>query len=334
MYSEKKGLHARQRAHTEGNLRTIAVDVTNKCNMNCAHCYAEPFSKVEPVPEEHLAPFFDEAYDLGVFHYVLQGGEAITDMDRLERIIGMTRPEESYLNLVSNGWEMTRDIVRLLRTLNVDKITMSLDSGIPEDHDVNRRPGSFERVVQAVEDILAEGLLAGISTVVTRRSLYEEGFKRVLAYCDSKRIRLDVQIAMPVGKLEGCKDLLMRPQDSQHILDLRNSYPPLANGQDFIKRDVYCGGDTTKCPAGRDFMSITADGHILPCNFCQYSLGRIPDTTLGKARRSIMQSRWFQGEHPLCLLGEDEEFYSLYAEPHVGAPKPLDAYSVFDLRRD
>lgn len=30
-------------------MRTVAIDVTPKCNMKCEHCYAEPFAHVEPV---------------------------------------------------------------------------------------------------------------------------------------------------------------------------------------------------------------------------------------------------------------------------------------------
>jgi MoaA/NifB/PqqE/SkfB family radical SAM enzyme len=215
----------------------------------------------------------------------------------------------------------------------VDKVTISIDSGIPEEHDANRRPGAFDRAVRAVDIVMAAGLLASVSTVVTRHSLYAEGFRRIRDFADTRRIRLDVQIAMPVGKLEGRRELLMQPEDSRHIHAMRTAYPLLPNGQEFIKRDVYNSGDTPQCPAGRDFMSLTSDGHILPCIFCQYSLGRLPETTLAQARRDIMQSPWFQGTHPRCLLGEDETFYERYAAPYLGVAKPLDAYTVFHLRR-
>ena len=103
MYSEKPLLHERQRRHRPGALRTLSVDVTPACNMECSHCYAETFSKVEPVALDLLAVTLGEACDLGVFHFVFQGGEPIVAPARLEAIIGMCRPEQSYLNVVSNG---------------------------------------------------------------------------------------------------------------------------------------------------------------------------------------------------------------------------------------
>ena len=36
MYSQKPLLHKKQREY-KGGLRTLSIDVTNECNMNCAH---------------------------------------------------------------------------------------------------------------------------------------------------------------------------------------------------------------------------------------------------------------------------------------------------------
>ena len=136
MYSEKPWLWRRQSHHRLGSLRTISLDVTARCNMNCPRCYASTFRAAKPVGLDILRQFFDEAYELGVFHYVLQGGEPITDMPRLEAILQMCHPNESYINVVSNGWAMTIDRIRKLKCLKVDKIAYSLDSGIAGEQDL------------------------------------------------------------------------------------------------------------------------------------------------------------------------------------------------------
>ena len=338
MYSEKPKLHERQRLHEPGSLRSISLDVTPRCNMNCPHCYAATFSQVKPIELDILERALDEAYELGVFHYVLQGGEPITDAHRLEAILRMCHPDETYINIVSNGWRMTRDRILWLRDLKVDKICFSLDSGIEEEHDANRRPGSYRRVLEAIDHVLDVGFIASISVIVTHHSLYSPGFKKAYEYAKSKGVRMDVQIAEPVGKWDGKKEYLMTPEDSEYIKQLQLNSPILANGQRMIKRDIFTddvyAGEKDHCPAGIDFMALTPDGQLLPCNFLQFSLGNIRDKTITEMRNALLTSSWFDGKHPICLCGEDQEFIDTFIMPYVGQPKPLDAYKIFNLKED
>jgi len=130
MYGLKTKLHEREKAYRSGNLRSIALDVTNKCNMNCRFCYADTFARKEPISLDILKKALDEAYEMGVCHYILQGGEVFADYERLKKIMAMIHPDETYINIVSNGWGVTKDNVAELKELQADKITFSLDSGI------------------------------------------------------------------------------------------------------------------------------------------------------------------------------------------------------------
>lgn len=332
MYSDKPKLHDRQKNYRKGSLRTLSLDVTSRCNMNCPRCYASTFRDAEPVGLDILRRAFDEAYELGVFHYVLQGGEPITNMPRLESILQMCHPEETYINVVSNGWAMTIDRIRKLKRLKVDKIAYSLDSGIAGEHDLNRGRGSYKRVLKAIDDTLSESLLTSISTVVTHSSLYSESFMSTYRYALGKNIRLDAQIVEPVGELDGQLVDLMTEADSGFLKLLQKSCPVLPNGQKMINRDIY-SEDRDHCPAGTEFMAISADGQILPCNFLQFSLGNIKDKTIEEARKDLLASKWFDGEHSSCLIGENRDFIREFVSPYVGVVKPLDAYKVFGLAK-
>jgi MoaA/NifB/PqqE/SkfB family radical SAM enzyme len=330
MYSEKPLLHERQSHHVPGNLRTVAVDVTSRCNMSCDHCYAETFNKVAELDLETWHKVADELYEMGVFHYVIQGGEPTVTRDRLAALVSMIRPDETYINVVSNGWTMTPEMAHWLRQIKVDKVTFSMDSGIPEEHDQNRLPGSFVRVVAAVDLVLTEGLFSSVSTVVTHSNLHGEGFQKVLEFAKSRGIRVDIQIAEPVGKWDGIKEDLITPEDADYIKHLRDTMGQADNGQPMINRDTYCG-DNDHCPAGTEFMSISANGELLSCNFLQFSLGNVRDGSIAQKRRDLLTCSWFDNSHRTCICGEDDEFIDRFIVPFKEEAKPLDAYSVFDL---
>lgn len=85
MYDLKTKLHEREKAYQSGNLKTIALDVTNKCNMHCKFCYAETFVQKKPIELNILQKALEEAYNMGVCHYILQGGEVLADYERLKK---------------------------------------------------------------------------------------------------------------------------------------------------------------------------------------------------------------------------------------------------------
>ncbi|MEX0776087.1 MAG: radical SAM protein [Phycisphaeraceae bacterium] len=330
MFADKPGLHTRMKAHQPDSLRTLALDVTPRCNMACPHCYAVTFEQVQPVELDVLATALDEAYHLGVYHYVLQGGEPIADPHRLEHILAAVHPEETYLNVVSNGWAMTRERIAWLKARHVDKVTFSLDSGLADEHDRSRGKGSYQRTMAAIDHVLESGLLCSISTVVTHESLYSAGFRLAYAYAKAKGIRIDIQIAEPVGRWDGRRELLITPEDAAYIKQLQQSCPTLPNGLRMVNRDIF-SGPCDHCPAGVEFMAITADGQFLPCNFLQFSLGNIRDRSLGEMRDALIQNDWFQGKVDRCLCGEHQGFIDQFIMPHIDRPKPLDAWSVFGL---
>lgn len=330
MYKLKTKLHEREKNYKPGDLKSIALDVTNKCNMNCRFCYAETFVGKSPVPLDILKKALEEAYDMGVCHYILQGGEVLADYERLKQIIEMIHPDETYINIVSNGWGMTREKIEELREMQVDKITFSLDSGIEAEHDENRQPGGYQRVLAAIDMVKEAGLLSGISTVVTHESLHGEGFKKAYEIAKEKGIRFDVQIAEPVGKWDGNKECLITKEDAAYLYDLYRHSPIMENGQTMVKRDLY-RGEKVCCPAGTEFMAITVDGNFMPCNFIQATLGNIKDKSLKEMRMDLLKSEWFCKEYPYCILGECNEYFEEVVEKYRDADKPLNAYEVFEL---
>ena len=148
---------------------------------------------------------------------------------------------------------------------------------------------------------------------------------------------MDIQIAEPIGKWDGKKEYLMTPEDSKYIKQLQLNSPVLPDGQRMITRDIFTNdiyaGEKDHCLAGTEFMGLTPDGQLLPCNFLQFSLGNIRDRMITEMRDALLTNSWFRDAQPKCLCGEDREFIDRFIMPYVGQPKPLDAYRIFDLEK-
>lgn len=201
-------------------MRAVDMMVTGKCNFSCIHCYASNWREQDLIPLPVLKKGIDELISLGVFHFTLQGGEPLVDIPRLKEIIKMCRPQASYISITTNGWLLTPDVIADLKECGVDKFGISLDSGLPEEHDKSRNTAqSFSRAVKALEDVRSAGLHTGISTCISHQNLHSEGMKALFRYARDKKHRINIIPACPSGKLEGQREILFTEEDSEFILN-------------------------------------------------------------------------------------------------------------------
>ena len=62
--------------------RGIDMNLNNACNLRCKHCFTEsPIGKhvKDYLPKEKIAEIADQADELGIFEWDLQGGELYSD---------------------------------------------------------------------------------------------------------------------------------------------------------------------------------------------------------------------------------------------------------------
>ncbi len=144
----------------EPSLRYLELQITDRCNLRCGHCYigegrGEELSvgQVEKVLRE-----FEQMQGLRV---LITGGEPLLH-GRFDDINGMLPLFSVRKVLFTNGLLIGR---RMLAGLNVDEVQVSID-GLERAHDALRGRGSFRHAVKAVETAAEAGMDISVSTMV------------------------------------------------------------------------------------------------------------------------------------------------------------------------
>ncbi len=124
--------------------------VTNRCNLNCKHCYMSSGSPLsnELSTEEKLSVLriFSEIHPAGKVTF--SGGEALTCND--SRVLLETSHELGLrTELYTNGTLISEDSVKWLMGL-VDVLQISLDGATASVNDAIRGRGTFDRIVKAI----------------------------------------------------------------------------------------------------------------------------------------------------------------------------------------
>ncbi|MBU7024023.1 MAG: radical SAM protein, partial [Theionarchaea archaeon] len=125
----------------------VIWDVTNRCNLNCRHCYveAEPAKVEEPTTQQAMA-IIDQLAKAKVFRVSFSGGEPLlrNDIFDLIRYAAQFFPVE----LATNGMLVHEDTAKALKSSGIAMVQLSLD-GLEAAHDyLRRKKGAFQKVLE------------------------------------------------------------------------------------------------------------------------------------------------------------------------------------------
>ncbi|HEX6864340.1 MAG TPA: radical SAM protein [Thermoanaerobaculia bacterium] len=153
----------------ENLLFSVLVELTYRCNLDCFFCYNDLGLRGEPLSTEQYLRFFEDLRDLQVLNLTLSGGEPLAHPDFLK--LGARARELGFVVRVkSNGHALRGEMARRLRD-EVDPflVEVSLHGATAATHDRQTRvPGSFERLLANVREVLELGLRVKVNSTLTR----------------------------------------------------------------------------------------------------------------------------------------------------------------------
>ena len=296
------------------------------CNLTCEHCSVKRFQGKENKRSftlDDVRNLSKQADELGLARFVITGGEPLVfkDFDELVKAID---PQKFYLNCDSNGWLLTEEKAKHLKSIGVDRIQLSIDSLDAKNHDLFRnKEGSHERAMKAVDIVKDAGLGIFIQTVVTKQRLYSEEFIEFVEYFNKKDVGVFVSYAKPVGCWEGNYDVLVNREDMKYMEELGKKHKVFTH-----LTSAY--GLNMGCIAVKGMISVTQYGDVLPCPYIHISIGNVFEEPLKDILKRGKDIKFF-GEHvDTCLIAEDRNFIDNYiAKKIYGKPVPVSCSEVF-----
>jgi len=103
---------------------------TRRCNLSCSYCNEyDDFS--DPVDTAEMFRRIDKLAELGTTIITASGGEPLLHPE-LPAIIGRVRSHGIMATLITNGFPLTRKIIRDLNRAGLDYVQISIDNVIPD----------------------------------------------------------------------------------------------------------------------------------------------------------------------------------------------------------
>jgi MoaA/NifB/PqqE/SkfB family radical SAM enzyme len=324
-YVYEKILKYEDKANKGESIAILQFQYDYTCNFKCDHC---SILKFQGKKEKRCFTINDvrelsrQADEMGLAHIVITGGEPLLFPD-FDQIVEAIDPQKFYITSDTNGWLLDEKRAKHLKRIGLDKIQLSLDSLIAEEHDAFRHAkGSHERALRAIDAAKKAGLNIIIATVVTKQRIRSQEFVDFLEFAKKNEVPVFVTFAKPVGSWEGNHDILINREDYAYEKELETKY-------NLFTHMTPAYGFDLGCIAVKRMVSITKHGDIMPCPYIHASLGNFFDEPLQKIIERGMQIKPFSEHTDTCLIAIDQNFIEKYESRINGKPLPVQWEEVF-----
>ena len=193
----------------------IVVELTNRCNLRCLHCFDKRHSAEGDLKLEIMEKILLDAKLLGFDYLSFTGGEP-TMHPEFSEILAMVSGAGYRFGFVTNGWNFAEIYGKILPwRAGLSVITFSLDGALEETHDLLRGKGSYRRVMKAVSICVLKDISFTFNTVITRHNCSElEEMAELAAKLGSQGVRFGSLLPTLRTAKEG---LVLSPEEQKEL---------------------------------------------------------------------------------------------------------------------
>lgn len=161
------------RTTTDGGARKALVQIDERCNLHCAHCFVSATKAGGTMAYQDIVEtLIPRLAECRVTRVTLTGGEPTIHARFLDVVAGF-RAADMDVGICSNATALTDDDIAALEAIGGVHVNVSLDGFRPESHGRFRGDrASFAVTVATVRKLAAAGLLQGL--LCTPNSLAED----------------------------------------------------------------------------------------------------------------------------------------------------------------
>ncbi|MCZ6485584.1 MAG: radical SAM protein, partial [Acidobacteria bacterium] len=153
----------------------ILLELTNRCNLSCHHCFDERHAGTGDLPLPIVQKVLQEGHQCGIDHVGFTGGEP-TIHRKFPEILKLVSQAGYAFSFVTNGLNFSKIFPLLLRYRErLQGVTFSLDGAREVTHDRLRGKGSFRQVMRAASLCMMKELPFTLNMVLTRDNREEVG---------------------------------------------------------------------------------------------------------------------------------------------------------------
>ena len=254
-----------------------SIELTNKCNLKCIHCYLESSPKDENSYWPNLKKYFRDIIKEGCLFLQLTGGEVLMRPD-FKKIYLYIRKNGLIPTIMTNATLVNNDLVQIFKEYPPYYIKVSLYGSNSLYHDrITGVKGSFDKSLSNIRKLKKEGIRIWINAIILKKNFADlAGIKKLIQKIEAPASLYPFLIPTLNGNPGPLKHQL-NAQECLKVLKYNKKILPARdrqnkNNQSFLE-------NIFPCNAGKNSFHIDNQGKLFICKIERsvgFSLSKMP----------------------------------------------------------
>lgn len=237
----------RVKASPVPSLRYILLNITNKCNLVCRHCYIGR-AGTEEISLNTFEKAVSQFEDMGGLKLMISGGEPLVHSSFFS-LMEILPSYELRVVLLSNGTLIDEKTSRKLANY-VDEVQVSIDG--TGSHDMIRGKGSYEKAMCGISNLKKYGIPVSIATMIHKYIAHE--FEEMQqSFRDMGVLSWSVDVPCVTGSLTKNLEFILNMEEASLLLKYG-----FGAGAHESSGDYTCGSH---------MCAVSPEGKVSKCGF-------------------------------------------------------------------
>ena len=247
------------------------IEVTYKCNLQCIHCYLPTNCRTKKdLSTDVIKKTIKNISELGGLYIVFTGGEPLLRKDIFE-LIEYAKKLNFAVLLFTNGTLINDIVAKKLKISAVDKVEISLYGNQNSHEKVTRQKGSFKKVFSAIKHLKNNDIKVALKSPIMKQNYSDYKYLKNIAKQFDVECKFDFVLT---PKNNGDK------QPQKYMVSNKKIKNFLPSGEHKPTSKVLFSN--LICSAGKNIVSISAEGKVNPCLQFPVSVGNIKNKLFKK----------------------------------------------------
>lgn len=270
-----------------------SLELTERCNLRCRHCYINQPAGDEGVRRREMSlsewqRILDQMAESSILWLLVTGGEPLLRPDFVEFYLYAKR-KGFFISLFTNGTLLTPDLADLLAEYPPWELEITLYGATEATYEsITGVPGSYGRCRRGIDLLRERGVRVGLKTVVLKWNVSELDAIRRLSKELTGSFRYDPVVQ---SRLDGDPRPLDGRLSPEEIVNLE--WSDAERVQDWKK---FCDHNTPDhsatglfvCGAGLSTLHVDSYGNLFPCAMARWLRYDLRNGTLPEALRDFL----------------------------------------------
>lgn len=257
--------------------KTLFIEITNRCNYNCKHCYnsSSTVNKVS-IELKQFEKIIKDFVKNGIDSVVLSGGEALLH-ENIWEMLDILNSYNLEITLLTNGKLLSKNIIDKLKGMKAN-VQLSLDGANAKTNDYVRQAGSYNDVMNALMELKKQSYMdkVSVNSVITHESVSE--ISDIIKICEKFNVStIGFSFLNKIGRAKN-SNLITTEEEVYQAINEINSY---IDSSSIIVKPINVAKRCRFCDTANDiYLNPVVDvyGNVYMCEFLRsesFNIGNI-----------------------------------------------------------